>query len=72
MTPICRPSATACTSLLANALERAIRSEVASCAMVVDAKHEAATAFHRHRGLIEFPGSPRKLFLPLAVAGKMR
>lgn len=59
-------------ALLADALERAIRSEVASWAMVVDAKDDAATAFYRHHGLIEFPSSPRKLFLPLTVAGKVK
>jgi len=58
-------------ALLADALDRAIRSEVASYAMVVDAKDEAATAFYRHHGFIEFPGSPCKLFLPLAVAEKL-
>lgn len=57
-------------ALLADALERALRSEVASWAMVVDAKGEAATAFYRHHGFIEFPSSSRKLFLPLTVAGK--
>lgn len=58
-------------ALLADALDRAIRSEVASYAMVVDAKDDAATAFYRHHGFIEFPSSPRRLFLPLAVAEKM-
>lgn len=58
-------------ALLADALDRAIRSEVASYAMVVDAKDDAATAFYQHHGFIEFPSSPRKLFLPLAVAEKM-
>ncbi len=54
-------------ALLADALERALRSE-ASYAMVVDAKDEAATALYRHHGFIELSSSPRKLFLPLAVA----
>ncbi len=57
-------------ALLADALERAIRSEVASYAMVVDAKDETATEFYRHHSFIEFPGSPRRLFLPLAKVGK--
>ena len=59
-------------ALLADALDRAIRSEVAVWAMVVDAKDEAATAFYRHHGFIEFPSSPRKLFLPLAGVGKVK
>lgn len=59
-------------ALLADALERAIRSEVASYAMLVDAKDEAATAFYLHHGFIEFSASLHKLFLPLAVAEKLR
>ncbi|MBS0213945.1 MAG: GNAT family N-acetyltransferase [Proteobacteria bacterium] len=59
-------------ALLADALDRATRAEVASWAMVADAKNEAATAFYRHHGFIEFPSSSRKLFLPLAVAEKSK
>lgn len=58
--------------LLADALERAIQSEVASYAMVVDAKDAAASAFYQRHGFVEFPSSPRKLFLPLAVVGKAK
>jgi ribosomal protein S18 acetylase RimI-like enzyme len=56
------------SALLADALERAARSEIASYALLVDAKDEAAAAFYRHHGFIPFPDMPRTLFLPLATA----
>ena len=54
-------------ALLADALDRAARSEIAAFALVVDAKDEAAAAFYRHHGLIALPDSPLTLFLPLAT-----
>lgn len=53
-------------ALLADALERAARSEIAAYALMVDAKDESAVAFYRHHGFIALPDSPRTLFLPLA------
>lgn len=58
-------------ALLADALERTIRSEIAAYALLVDAKDEAAAAFYRHHGFIAFPASPLMLFLPLATARKL-
>jgi ribosomal protein S18 acetylase RimI-like enzyme len=55
-------------ALLADALGRAKRSEIAAYALMVDAKDEAATAFYRHHGFIALPDSSRTLFLPLATA----
>lgn len=55
------------SALLADALARAARSEVAAYAMLVDAKDEAAAAFYRHNGFIALPDSPHSLFLPLAT-----
>ena len=55
-------------ALLADALDRAARSEIAAFAMMVDAKDETAAAFYRHHGFIALPGSPLTLFLPLATA----
>ncbi|MBL0312511.1 MAG: GNAT family N-acetyltransferase [Holophagaceae bacterium] len=52
-------------ALLADALHRAVHSEIAAFAMVVDAKDNSALAFYRHHGFISFPDSPRTLFLPL-------
>ena len=57
-------------ALLADALNRAMRAEIAAYALVVDAKDEPAAAFYRHHGLIAFPGQPLTLFLPLATAGR--
>ena len=55
-------------ALLADALDRAARSEIAAYALVVDAKGETAAAFYRHHGFIALPSSPLTLFLPLATA----
>lgn len=55
-------------ALLADALDRAARSEIAAYALIVDAKDGAAAAFYRHHGFIALPDSPRTLFLPLATA----
>lgn len=54
-------------ALLADALHRAARSEIAAFALMVDAKDEAAAAFYRHHGFIALPDSPLTLFLPLAT-----
>ncbi len=54
-------------ALLADALERVARSEIAAFALLVDAKDEAAAAFYRHHGFIALPDSPLTLFLPLAT-----
>jgi ribosomal protein S18 acetylase RimI-like enzyme len=59
-------------ALLADALERAARSEIAAHALMVDAKDEAAAAFYLHHGFIALPDSPRTLFLPLALAQRHR
>jgi ribosomal protein S18 acetylase RimI-like enzyme len=55
-------------ALLADALLRAARSEIAAFALVVDAKDEAAAAFYSHHGFIALPDTPLTLFLPLATA----
>lgn len=55
-------------ALLADALDRAARSDIAACALVVDAKDELAAAFYRHHGLIALPDQPMTLFVPLATA----
>lgn len=54
-------------ALLADAIDRAVRSEIAAFALVVDAKSEVAAAFYRHHGFIALPDSPGTLFLPLAT-----
>lgn len=54
-------------ALLADALNRAKRSGIASYALLVDAKDEGTGMFYKHHGFIELPDSPLTLFLPLAV-----
>lgn len=55
-------------ALLADALDRAVRAEIAAFALMVDAKDETAAAFYSHHGFIALPDSPLTLFLPLATA----
>lgn len=54
-------------ALLADALDRAARSEIAAYALMVDAKDDDAAAFYQHHGLIALPDAQRTLFLPLAT-----
>jgi ribosomal protein S18 acetylase RimI-like enzyme len=53
--------------LLADALTRALSSDIAAFALIVDAKDDAAPAFYRHHGFTAFADNPRTLFLPLAT-----
>ena len=57
-------------ALLADALDRAIRSEIAAYAMVVDAKDDRAAMFYHHHGFIISPTTKMTLFLPLASVSK--
>jgi ribosomal protein S18 acetylase RimI-like enzyme len=59
-------------ALLADALDRAARPEIAVYALIVDAKNEVAAAFYRHHGFIALPDSPLTLFLPLATVWASR
>lgn len=52
--------------LLADALGRAARSEIASFAVVVDAKDEAARRFYERESFLPFRDQPMKLFRPMA------
>ena len=54
-------------ALLADALERAARSEIAAFSLVVEAKDESAATFYRHHGFITLPNSALTLFLPFAT-----
>lgn len=53
-------------ALLADALARSMRSEIAAYALLVDAKDEQASAFYQHHGFIPLPEAALTLFLPLA------
>lgn len=48
--------------LLADALHRAVRSEIASFAIIVDAKDESARRFYERESFLPFPDRPMKLF----------
>jgi GNAT superfamily N-acetyltransferase len=53
-------------ALLADALARCARAEIAAHALLVDAKDEATAAFYAHHGFISLSSAPLTLFLPLA------
>ena len=57
-------------ALLADALDRAIHSEIAAYALVVDAKDDVAATFYRHHGFIALPDAALTLFLSLASVPK--
>jgi GNAT superfamily N-acetyltransferase len=57
--------------LLADALLRAVRSEIASFAVIVDAKDDAARRFYERESFLPLPDQPRKLFLPIADLAKL-
>ena len=52
-------------ALLADAAVRAMRSEVAVFALVVDAKDDSAAAFYRHHGFQSFGGNALQLVVSL-------
>lgn len=52
--------------LLADALYRATRSEIASFAVIVDAKDESARRFYERESFLSFPDHPMKLFRSMA------
>jgi GNAT superfamily N-acetyltransferase len=53
-------------ALLANAVARAIRSDIAAHMMMVDAKDAKAAAFYLHHGFRPDPVEPLRLYAPLA------
>lgn len=54
-------------ALLANAIARAVRSDIAAALLVVDAKDETAAAFYRHFGFRPDPEEPLRLYASLAA-----
>lgn len=54
--------------LLMDAAARAARAEQANCALLVDAKDDAAVGFYQRYGFTAYPSNPRILLLPLATA----
>jgi ribosomal protein S18 acetylase RimI-like enzyme len=58
------------SALLWDAGLRALRSELAVFALVVDAKDEQAANFYRHHGFVAFGSRPRQFVLPLEKLAK--
>jgi len=59
-------------AMLADALQRSASSEIASYALIVDAKDEQAAAFYSHHGFIALPSAKLCLFLPLATVAVLK
>lgn len=57
--------------LLADALFRAVRSEIASFAIIVDAKDEAARRFYERESFLPLLEQPLKLFRPMTDIAKL-
>jgi len=57
--------------LLADALHRAARSEIASFAVIVDAKDDNVRRFYERARFLPFPDQPMKLFRPMADIKQM-
>lgn len=59
--------------LLVDALRRARQASqsVASVAVVVDAKDDAAAAFYARYGFMPFPGQPRRLFIAMKTVEQL-
>jgi len=45
----------------------ALSKQIASAAVIVDAKDEAAAAFYRRYGFLDLPKIGRRLFLPMST-----
>ncbi len=59
--------------LLLDALHRSLEQskQVASAAVIVDAKDDAASRFYRHFNFLELPGTPARLFLPMQTIARL-
>lgn len=59
------------TVLLLDALQRCLRSETASLAVVVDAKDNVAIAFYEGHEFLQLPDRPNRLFKPMVEIEKL-
>lgn len=57
--------------LLADALHRAVRNEIASFALIVDAKDANARRFYERESFLPLRDQPMKLFRPMADIAKL-
>jgi predicted N-acetyltransferase YhbS len=55
-------------ALLADAIERSARADIATFAIVVDPIDESARRFYRKHSFIELPHPERQMFIPIASA----
>ncbi len=58
------------SAMLANAVARALRSDIAAHMMVVEAKDGAAAAFYFHHGFRPDPHEPMRLYAPLETLSR--
>jgi predicted GNAT family N-acyltransferase len=57
--------------LLFDAFSRALRSEIATYAFIVDTKDDAATAFYARYRFLPLTQGSRRLFVPMAEIAKL-
>lgn len=57
--------------LLMDALRRSLNNEIASMAVVVDAKDNQARDFYEHHQFITFPDQSQRLYLPMTIIAKL-
>jgi ribosomal protein S18 acetylase RimI-like enzyme len=58
------------STMIVDALARAMRAEPAIFALIVDAKNDAALGFYEHLGFHRFASRPMALYLPIAEAAR--
>ncbi len=56
--------------LLVDALRRSLTNEIASMAVVVDAKDDRTRTFYEYHRFTPFPDRPNRLYLPMATIAK--
>ena len=54
-------------ALLADAVLRTLRSDIAAHMLMVDAKDDTAAAFYQHHGMRRAPDQTHRLFVPLSI-----
>ncbi|BCL34693.1 GNAT family N-acetyltransferase [Nostoc sp. MS1] len=57
--------------LLLDALYRSLQSEIATIAVIVEAKDHNASSFYEHYGFIKFPNYSHRLFLMMETIAQM-
>lgn len=57
--------------LLADALHRSLKSEIASFAIIVDAKDDEARRFYERESFLPLPDQPRRLFRPMTDIARL-